>query len=364
MKYFEEYYVGFSKERYNNTEDQRILGFATPKDRTKAYEKRKNTVDSWSDNDIESKVIENTPQYGFKLLESFKRYKGNKGYRLFDPRGFELEISVENMLDVILSCTIAKGLITDKMVWMRNGAQNWLVSEDNSAYKERNNLVKKTSALNIGTFYVHPAVDTIYYKYLGKVHYNMIHKDSVNNYDRPPSRYGYNYHARKVLSSDISFEIIRPDHKVHLYQEYHLTDGELSSATLHIRKSPIINLIESPSTPDIVKDYQTVLYNDLKTYDKSHSRNSVRDVQESIITTLSSGIFSTSYIFFETKEDSKSQQYTLEYLVDKMTPYHTYERGGYVKSLDRFGFDIIEKLFEGDTIIEVNKFNTGLDRSL
>jgi len=342
MKYFKELYVGFSKDRYDDTEDQRLLGFATPKDDTKAFENRKYTVDNWSDKDIESKVIENTPQYGFKILDSFKRHKGNKGFRLFDPRGFELEISVENMVEILLECTVSHGLFTDKMVWMRNGANNWLVSENNAGYKERNNVVKTGSATKVNQIYVHPGNDTLFYRYVGKFNYHLI--SYVVDTDYVYKGGSWYSRDREVIKTDTKFEVKRPTDKVCIYQEFSLVEGELTAVNTHIRKSPMKNLIETSNAPSIVTDYDLTPFKEILSY----TLGGLREMpSKGIITTLNRGYFSTGYVIFENLESSKQRNYTLKECLETLRPYKEYHGNRYRDILEGRG-DIYEKLVDGN----------------
>jgi hypothetical protein len=51
----------------------------------------------------------------------------NKFFRVEDPRGFELEIDVNNLLDLIEHHTIVQGTIMEPLVWARYGGNSELL---------------------------------------------------------------------------------------------------------------------------------------------------------------------------------------------------------------------------------------------
>lgn len=62
-------------------------------------------------------VVDNEPLEGFKIVDFASRYTGNKWIRIRDPRGFELEISVANLIEMVGKVTITNAVIQGKCVW-------------------------------------------------------------------------------------------------------------------------------------------------------------------------------------------------------------------------------------------------------
>lgn len=127
-------YCGFS----DRSADRLPLGFLTPDGTDKAAMKRKATVDGWRDTSIEPMTFTNEPQTGFRLVDSIKRHGWNGGnvvVRVEDPRGFELEISVANLLSVMESTTVINGEIQSSCLWAREGGKNILIPTDSEWYK-------------------------------------------------------------------------------------------------------------------------------------------------------------------------------------------------------------------------------------
>ena len=135
LKLPDQWYVGFA----NRQVDDAPLGFMTPEGTDSAALKRKATVDSWRGKDTEPRVITNKLLTGFKLADSVRRYSswgsGNVKWRITDPRGFELEISSPNLMQILNCSTIEQGEIQDACIWGREGADNILIPVSSQLYK-------------------------------------------------------------------------------------------------------------------------------------------------------------------------------------------------------------------------------------
>lgn len=145
----EKHYIGF-QHRGEGCK----LGFMTPYGTNSAAKKRMSTVDNWingwgRDEDkkpIKAETFINEGMFGFKIGESVRRWSTqNVLWRIEDPRGFELEISSGNMAYIIANTSIINGEITDKLIWCRDGSQNYLLplgSEEHQTYTENTNAVR------------------------------------------------------------------------------------------------------------------------------------------------------------------------------------------------------------------------------
>ena len=160
IKVFSKVYVGFQGELDVSGENP-CLGFLTPYEENAAGRKRIETVEKWSAGHdqygyvdgkwvvikkaekIPSQIFENTPMEGFEICREVKRTYwggGNVVWRIFDPRGFELEISSANLAKILTFATLEAGKIKGKCVWGRLGANNILVPEGCPEYS---NLLPK-----------------------------------------------------------------------------------------------------------------------------------------------------------------------------------------------------------------------------
>lgn len=161
-------------EKYYVVIARKGLGFASPYTKDAAFEKRKATQDKWAygstitttitdTEEVECKqantsnayddvshlfmtkqmphIFKNELMEGFEIAKSVRRYGGWSGtgnvvWRVFDPRGFELEISSENLARIIDCTNIDKGIIVGKCIWGRDGGSNVLLPEASDNYSE------------------------------------------------------------------------------------------------------------------------------------------------------------------------------------------------------------------------------------
>lgn len=168
IKFFDELYVGF-QYRGKVTDGQlaelnKFLGFITPYEDNSAGEKRRTTVNTWAQKkvsyyagaqdangrSITSEIpmpaeylphtIKNELLEGFRITDDVKRTGWNGGnvvWRIWDPRGFELEISSSNLANIIDSVGIAaEGKIVGRCAWGRVGSNNVLIPENSDVYKK------------------------------------------------------------------------------------------------------------------------------------------------------------------------------------------------------------------------------------
>jgi len=103
---------------------------------------------AWSDTDVH--VLKNVPVEGFKLSHSVKRYSTqNKWIQIVDPRGFEMQISVENLMEILESNGITKGVFAGEYLWAPKGNKMWLLPADH-ALAQTKGAPPKLSDLNPG----------------------------------------------------------------------------------------------------------------------------------------------------------------------------------------------------------------------
>jgi hypothetical protein len=190
LNFPEKLYVGTEKLAEWSHEDP-PLAFATPYGTDKAFEKRKDSVDGWCGDGktwdwVTNKetgkservsrvigrktpvVIDNVLQEGFLVDTVESRYRtNNKWFQITDPRGFQLQISAENLLDILLRGEVSNGKFVGRYIWGRKGAVNWLTRENHQSYQLHIKPVveRKTpipgDVVNLGT-------STIEYLYIGQ----------------------------------------------------------------------------------------------------------------------------------------------------------------------------------------------------
>lgn len=144
----ENLYVGFQESGLDTTNPP--LAFITPYGTDKAFEKRKETVWNWCNNNtwqrtnqlpkIDPVILDNVELSGYTLDTVVERYStSNKVFRINDPRGFQFEIYADNLADILLNGEVRNGRLIGKYIFARIGANNFLMRDDHPVNIERKN---------------------------------------------------------------------------------------------------------------------------------------------------------------------------------------------------------------------------------
>lgn len=152
IKIYDAHFVGIDNTRVNAAP----LAFMTPHEDNAAGEKRQTTVKEWlygyshdasrgltdkMTKDKELKTVPNRAQAGFRIVDAVSRAT-NKVARIVDPNGFEVEISIANLIDLLLAAIVDKGEIKCECIWVRMGSQNWLLRSDDPRVVESRQAAK------------------------------------------------------------------------------------------------------------------------------------------------------------------------------------------------------------------------------
>ena len=181
--------------------------------------RKETSWDSWRDKNIPNEVYENEPTEGFVLnrraggVEESWGWNPRKTYcRVYDPRGFEFEITIANLLWILENCNSIKGKgLEGEFVYGWDGKELVLVPVESPDYKEiqeknkiiHNNEFIKAKDLIVGATY--KTLNDQQYVYMGKfnVFYNELnqyHEPSPYAYNR---RIGYEYELDDTWKDDI-----------------------------------------------------------------------------------------------------------------------------------------------------------------
>ncbi len=148
--YYDKFYVGIRASEKCVKGDEN-LAFLTQMTGDASFEKRKKTVDEWCGNNRWSgreadpsvkKIIDNSPTHGFTLDKNVSRWStSNKLIRVLDPRGWQFEISIANLADLLQYTTIVKGVIQEELVYCKTGGSIAIAARDKTI--ELNKTTKK-----------------------------------------------------------------------------------------------------------------------------------------------------------------------------------------------------------------------------
>lgn len=163
---------------------------------------------NWRDVTIPNEIYDNEPTEGFVLnkkvggVEESYCYDVRKTYiRVYDPRGFEFEITVPNLLWILQNCDCTRGKgLEGQFVYGWDGTELVLVPVESPDYKD---IVEKNDVIHNNTFIkakelicgaIYEDLNGVKYVYMGKFQpwdkqYNSYHTaSSYNNHKE-----GYDY---------------------------------------------------------------------------------------------------------------------------------------------------------------------------
>lgn len=132
--------------------------------------RKETSWDSWRDHDIAPEEYENVPTSGFVInknaggRENSYSYDVRKTYvRVYDPRGFEFEISIPNLLFILENTNSIKGKgLEGDFVYGWNGTELVLIPVESPEYAQ---WISKSSQMQNSSLYLDPTVLKVGYKY-------------------------------------------------------------------------------------------------------------------------------------------------------------------------------------------------------
>lgn len=170
--------------------------------------RKENSWNGWRDKDIPNEEYDNEPTEGFVLNKKVGDYSGEWGNhrhaytRIYDPRGFEFEITIENLLWILefTTSTPGKGL-SGEFVYGWDGKDLLLMPCSSPDYKKQmefsallnNNETIKAKDLKIGATYLDKY--NVEYIYMGK--FPRIFECYFKDGKKFKSEYDFEYYCRK-----------------------------------------------------------------------------------------------------------------------------------------------------------------------
>lgn len=156
--------------------------------------RKETSWNGWRDNDIEPNDFENIPMSGFVLNKNVGGYSTgwnhrNSYIRVYDPRGFEFEIGLENLLYILENTSSIKGKgLEGEFIYGWNGKDLVLIPTSSPDYIEiqkynsiiHDNKTIKAKELKFGGRYL--TKDNKEVVYLGKYNYSYYSNDSDLNF--------------------------------------------------------------------------------------------------------------------------------------------------------------------------------------
>jgi hypothetical protein len=213
--------------------------------------RKEKSWEGWRDKKIEPQEFENIPTSGFTINKDIKRHNWEwwsstrTMVRIHDPRGFEFEVTTENLITILMHTDCSKrGLIGD-FVYAWAGTELVLLPTNSVEYQEATKyttgLSKKIAAKNliVGATYKHKK-NPGEYTYMGRLNY-------------------YQYKGSNPYKSEIGS---RSESKEHIF--YRRNGGEYRADNFVIESAP--NFAEClndqcvPDFADLMDRYKSNIY--------------------------------------------------------------------------------------------------------
>jgi hypothetical protein len=165
--------VGFQKRKDTYTG---MLAYVIYYDQ-KGVLRKETSWQSWRDDKIQPIEYDNVPTEGFVLnkgvggaRQSYGWNTRNEYIRIYDPRNFEFEISVANLLFILRECNCSKGKgLEGKFVYAWDGTELVLLPESSKDYSDSTNYTKlqsqkiKAKELIRGATYINKKQESLVY---------------------------------------------------------------------------------------------------------------------------------------------------------------------------------------------------------
>ena len=194
--------VGFQKRKDTYTSKLAYVIYFDEKGKLR----KETSWQGWRDEGIPNEIYDNEPMEGFVLNKKIggDRYGWNPRQtytRVYDPRGFEFEITIPNLLWILENCNCIKGKgLEGEFVYGWDGKELVLVPVESSDYKEiqeknkviHNNTFIKARDLIIGATY--EDLNGNQYVYMGK---SKPWKDQSNYYYHESHGYYYSNNRKE-----------------------------------------------------------------------------------------------------------------------------------------------------------------------
>jgi len=248
--------VGFQKRTDTFTGK---LAYVIYKDHTGKLRKEA-SWQSWRDKNIQTLEIPNTPNNGFTFNKGVQRHgywgSGRSVVRVWDPRDFEFEISVSNLIGILMHADVSKRDITEPCVYAWSGTELILLPTNSQEYQEsvkhtaKQSVKFSTKDLKVGYTYGIKSDSTTRVVYLGhfdRYAYEGIvdEKDTRGHYRQNKKYYG-DHGWKHVKKSKQHVFIDEQHHIVHARSPNAFISGPLTDE-VHPQFAKLMDIYYSDS---------------------------------------------------------------------------------------------------------------------
>lgn len=193
IKIHDKLYVGF--QRNASATGAMPVGWFTPYDDNKAGQKRRDAIDNWStyhnngQKPLNPILLDNKAMIGFRISQRQRNagwHSSTEYIRIEDPRGFEVDITLVNMIMLTDNNLIENGEILRECIWGRDGNFNVLLPINSTPYEQAfSNTERQKTHVNIRKLSRGDHVvlkNGISGRYMGKLH--SVNIETENHYTK------------------------------------------------------------------------------------------------------------------------------------------------------------------------------------
>jgi hypothetical protein len=205
---------------------------------------------NWRDHKIEAIELDNTPMLGYMLNRGVERYgyhgSGRSMIRIHDPRDFEFEISIDNLVGILMNNDVSKRDIQGECVFAWSGSDLILLPVNSEEYKTSQKYTEKqsgkvsTKELIKGATYVKKK-DHTHYRYLG--HFEWFDYTEKTSLKQTVSK-----GKKHLFYTDVQ----KRDDNYHLIDEYEIVIAPMNTSLLSECVAPDVD----QNYPNVKKQFE------------------------------------------------------------------------------------------------------------
>lgn len=265
LKYPKELVVGFQDRKETMVN---MLAYITYKEKGKL--RKEKSFEGWRSKEIPLMEMKNVPKSGFLISKTVRRDvyhfgTGRSMMRIYDPDGFDFEITIDNLEYILQNCNVNKGEIEGEFIYTWNGKELLLIPVDSQLYRDTIQFNKdlnekiKTSDLKLAAVYKDKKSDTTY-TYLGRHDFYrlLMDKELLEIKEKMNKTYGQSgrfYRTNYIYRDDFIFseDVINEPKKQHVFFNNEMNKFEVNVTS---KLAYLIN-DEDENYPNILENFKT-----------------------------------------------------------------------------------------------------------
>lgn len=309
--------------------------------------RKEKSWNSWRDSKIENQIFDNVPTEGFVLNKKAGGYDTGWNHRqtycrVYDPRGFEFEITIENLLYILENTNSIKGKgLEGEFIYAWSGKDLVLIPTSSPDYAELtkfndiiyNNLTLKAKDLIVGATYL--TKDNAEVVYMGRFDYYAKGKHfwfSENKKGYSWENYNYSVYQLKSIPKNKFISVIDEKPNELFADMYEEMQTRTSFSPLDESKNKYIEYALNEFKEQFEwfnKEHSKRSWGNLKVYDSNKTEYTIEAFNDDLEHYKVYETYIETYTYWygnetRTKKSSKilMERATIEEIFEKIKPYY------------------------------------------